>query len=91
VKESVDIFVVKDQIPLWNFAVDRLIVASLRLPLSFQKAASKMFVWSVYQERGVYISGQKTTLISNLLMLPTHFLRWAISRYGLTAFLGICH
>lgn len=40
VKESVDIFVVKDRISLLNFAVDRLIVASLRLSLSFQKAAN---------------------------------------------------
>lgn len=40
VKESVDISVVKDQIPLLNFAVDRLIVASLRPSLSFQEAAN---------------------------------------------------
>lgn len=40
VKESADIFVVKDQISLLNFVVDRLIVASLRLSLSCQKAAN---------------------------------------------------
>lgn len=40
VKESVDISVVKDQISLLNFVVDRLIVASLRPSLSFQEAAN---------------------------------------------------